>query len=204
MKTRIGQFFFKSRSLTPVPFLLILILFAQPTRRSLFLGYLMMALGEWVRIWGVGYAGSVTRTRNVGASSLVTSGPFAFVRNPLYVGNFLLALGVCLAFNALMPWMVLVYTTLFAIQYYFIVALEEATLEEKFGDLYRRYKSSVPRFLPRFTANTVRSDHQFELKKSLNSETRTLMALFLMAFIPFIFKVTGAAPLRWIESLLFD
>ena len=74
MKKKLGTFFFKTRSYTPVPFLILFVLFSAPTPATLGVGALLMAVGELIRIWGVGYAGFVTRTRNVGASSLVTSG----------------------------------------------------------------------------------------------------------------------------------
>ena len=106
-KLKIGEFFFRTRSYTPVPFLILLILFAAPTRASLVAGFIVMLTGEAIRIWGVGYSGFITRTRNVGADLLVTNGAYGRLRNPLYLGNFILSLGVCIMFNALMPWMVI-------------------------------------------------------------------------------------------------
>ena len=98
MTEKIGRLFFRARSFTPVPFILLIVLFAHPTRVSVAGGLCLMVLGELIRIWGVGYAGFITRTRNVGADVLVTDGPFALIRNPLYAGNFFLSLGAVVAF----------------------------------------------------------------------------------------------------------
>ena len=164
------------RSYTPIPLLLFVIYFAQPTDQSLAIGFFLMVAGELIRIWGVGYAGYLTRTRNVGADALVTAGPFARVRNPLYVGNFILSLGVCVAFNTYMPAMVFVYCFFFFFQYYFIVKLEETALETKFGEAYVRYKARVPRFVPGFSTYDVASAHTFNPGMALKSEKKTLIS----------------------------
>ena len=91
----VRQRLFQYRSYTPIPFLLIMVFFAQPTRISLIVGLATILAGEGVRLWGVAIAGSETRTTGpVGGTFLVTTGPFAYVRNPLYVGNMLIYLGV--------------------------------------------------------------------------------------------------------------
>jgi len=116
----IRQFFFKFRGFTPIPFILIVIIFAQPTSTSFLRGLIFMIIGEFIRIWGVSYAGGATRTRNVGAPRLVTSGPFAYVRNPLYIGNMLMYIGAGIIANVWMPWLIFAILTFFGIQYGFI------------------------------------------------------------------------------------
>ena len=74
--SRIGRVLFRLRSLTPIPFILVLILFSRPAPLPTVLGSLLIVLGEWLRIWAVGYAGGSTRTRTLGAArDLVTTGP---------------------------------------------------------------------------------------------------------------------------------
>ena len=93
--SRIGHVLFRLRSLTPIPFILVLIFLSRLAPFPLVFGSLLIALGEWLRIWAVGYAGGSTRTRTLGAArDLVTTGPYAHVRNPLYLGNFVLSIGV--------------------------------------------------------------------------------------------------------------
>ncbi|MBN1447364.1 MAG: isoprenylcysteine carboxylmethyltransferase family protein [Bacteroidetes bacterium] len=154
-----------------------MLIFAQPTLTSLIVGFFLAASGEFLRAWGVFYVGSETRvTGSVGASKLVTSGPFAFVRNPLYVGNILIYLGIGVMSMALFPWLQLGALLWFFFQYTMIVKEEEQFLREKFGQEYEDYCSRVPRFLFRLTP--YRSWHPVDIdwKAGWNSEMRTLQA----------------------------
>ena len=64
------------------------------------MGGIVIISGEFLRFWGVAYAGSLTRTTtSVKANELITIGPFAHVRNPLYIGNILIYLGFGIIIN---------------------------------------------------------------------------------------------------------
>ncbi len=76
---------------------------------------------------------------------VVTSGPFRFSRNPLYVALTLFYLGLTLALNTW--WGIVVLVPLLTIMHYGVVLREERYLEQKFGDSYRQYRSSVRRYL---------------------------------------------------------
>src|SRR5712671_4689006 len=122
----VRQSLFRYRSYAPVPFLLIMIWFARPTPLTFFIGGIMVMAGEFLRLWGVAIAGSETRTTGpVGGTFLITTGPFSYVRNPLYLGNMLMYSGVGVMANALMPWLPLTAAAWFAFQYTMIVSLEE-------------------------------------------------------------------------------
>ena len=110
---------------------------------------LCMFVGESIRIWAVGHSGTTTRAKSLKAAALATGGPYAVVRNPIYVGNFILGLG----FVGLtrIGWVIAAYVVFFAIQYSLIVSIEEEFLEGKFGDEYRTYKKNVRRFIPAVT-----------------------------------------------------
>jgi len=85
----IRKFFFRYRSFTPIPLILIALVWARPSWGSLIGGALLVFLGESLRFWGVAYAGPATRTtKKVTCARLVTEGPYAYVRNPLYIGIF--------------------------------------------------------------------------------------------------------------------
>ena len=77
----IRQFFFKYRSYTPIPIvLLILLYYSKPIYPYYIIGVALMIIGEFIRIDAVRYAGGATRTRNVGAPFLCTSGPYSQTR----------------------------------------------------------------------------------------------------------------------------
>ena len=146
----LGASLFRHRSWTPIPFLLLLTfvtLHESPDAITWIPGLGLLLLGEGLRIWSVAVIGKESRTRGGTAARLVSSGPYAYVRNPLYVGNLMLTLGATLISELL--WCVPVVVLLFLIQYVPIVCWEEQVLAERFGDAYRAYCHQVPRWLPR-------------------------------------------------------
>lgn len=146
----------------------------------------MAILGEFLRYWGVAYAGSLTRvTGGVGAPKVIVAGPFAYVRNPLYLGNIILYLGIGVISNALFPWLLLVAATYFVFQYYQIVILEEEFLHSAFGVAYEDFAKNVPRFLPRLIRyrNDVQTHQRPNWSGALRSEKRTLQAIGLVLIV---------------------
>ena len=174
---------FSLRSYTPIPFLLAMVVFAQPTALTMAVGFVLAAAGESVRFWGVAYAGSLTRvTGNVGAPEVIVAGPFARVRNPLYVGNVLTYVGIGIMSNALFPWLLIAALAWFSFQYYHIVKAEEEFLEKEFGPVYLEFKRNVPRFIPRLSVyiHPVQSKQLSDWKEAFHSERRTFQALSLV------------------------
>lgn len=179
----IRRVFFTYRSYTPIPFLVAMLAFARPAPLSLVAGFLLVLLGEGLRFWGVSIAGSETRTTgSVGGTFLITTGPFAYVRNPLYVGNMLLYAGVGVMSMALFPWLLIAALLWFYLQYSMIVSQEEEYLGKTFGATYEEYRGSVPRFLPRLTpyVASTPSPKQLSVAEGLGSERRTLQAIGLV------------------------
>jgi len=156
---KLGELLFKSRGYTPLPFLLVALIFAIPNIYYIIFGLLMILLGEFMRLWGVSYAGAATRTREAGAPELVSNGPFAYVRNPLYIGNILIYVGSIVLSGVWFPYLAIIVFLFFYFQYTFIISHEEEKLEELFKDSYKDYKKAVPRFFPKFTAYKNKS-HQ--------------------------------------------
>lgn len=174
-----GEFFFKYRSYTPLPFLLIMILYSNPNIYSILVGIVFVAIGEFIRIWANSWAGSETRTTGgVGGTFLIVSGPYAYVRNPLYIGNLIIYLGLGIISYAIFPYLQILALIYFLFQYYHIVKEEEKFLAEKFGDQYKDYCNNVNRFLPKFKKykNSSIEQPEFEWKKGLKSETRSIQA----------------------------
>ena len=178
------QLFFKYRSYTPIPIILIALIVAKTTLISLLAGFLIALCGEMLRLWAVRYAGSATRTTGeVGADVLVTTGPYGHLRNPLYAGNFLLSFGILVIAWPWMPWFLLIYLVLFFIQYYSIISLEENFLEKKFGAVYQDYAENVPRIFPRCRAWGKGDRIPTTLKKALRTERNSLQSLTVVLIL---------------------
>ena len=181
------QRLFQYRSYTPIPFLLAMIFFARPTPVTLIGGFCVVIVGEFIRLWGVAIAGSETRTTGpVGGTFLITRGPFAYVRNPLYVGNMLLYFGVGVMSNT--PVLAMIALCFFFFQYSLIVSLEEEYLLKTFPQEYIEYARIVPRFIPTFSKYDGGNNPQPQLdwKRGLHSEKRTLQAISILTIVSFL------------------
>ncbi len=177
---------FTWRSYTPLPFVALMLVFANPTGTSLLIGGAIALCGEAMRFWGVAYAGSLTRvTGSVGAPALVVAGPFARVRNPLYIGNILLYVGVGIMSQALWPWLPIVAFVWFVFQYHMIVSREEEFLAKEFGEAYAEYRRNVPRFLVRLSPwqHPSQGAQLPSWSDGARSERRTFQAIALVMVI---------------------
>jgi protein-S-isoprenylcysteine O-methyltransferase Ste14 len=191
--TRIGGWLFRHRSSIPLPFVLaILVIPGSDAWRSslvLGLGVVVTLAGEALRLWGVHHIGVISRTRSDRLGPLVDTGPFGFVRNPLYIGNILLWIGF--AVTARLVWMAPVVLVLLGAEYHAIVRWEEQLLEAKRGQEYRDYRSRVPRWLPTFqhrghqghkdqkvlVSSVSMVSSSFSFRETLFSERGTLLAI---------------------------
>jgi len=167
---RIGAVLFRYRGFLPVPFLLIpLLVPGEQTRTGWVIAALSILIGEVIRIAGVSAAGTVTRRRSRNVQRLVTYGIFSWMRNPLYVGNFLIWIGFVVGSGVL--WFLPVAIGLFAVEYTLIVRYEEGVLESIFGAEYVEYKRRTPRWFPR--PPSVKSEGPHNLGEALRSEIST-------------------------------
>ena len=184
----IRNLFFKSRSFTPIPILLMMLYFARPNSPYFFLGIFLIVIGEIIRLRSVSFAGGETRTMNVGASSICKSGPYSIVRNPLYIGNMMIYVGFAFVSGSVYVVTISSITFIyFFIQYSLIISLEEEALEEKFGDEYITYKKLVPSILPKIN-NTFRNYDTIpsSLAKTIKTEKRTLQNILLVSLLLFL------------------
>jgi protein-S-isoprenylcysteine O-methyltransferase Ste14 len=148
----LGGWLFRHRTSIPLPVALAILLLRvgeAPASRLLLAGGVgVTLLGEAIRLWGVHHIGAISRTRSDRLGPLIATGPFAIVRNPLYVGNIALWVGFALA--ARLVWLAPVALILLALEYHAIVRWEEQLLESRLGNAYRDYMARVPRWLPAF------------------------------------------------------
>jgi protein-S-isoprenylcysteine O-methyltransferase Ste14 len=145
---QIGGVLFRHRGWLPLLFLGIPLV--MPGSTSPFrweVGLALIVIGEAIRLAGVAAAGTVTRRRSRDVQRLVTFGIFAWARNPLYIGNFLIWMGFVTISGVL--WFLPFAVLLFAVEYELIVRYEEGVLESIFGREYLDYKNETPRWIPR-------------------------------------------------------
>jgi len=124
--------------------IVVAVALARPTALSLAAGGLLVALGEAIRMWAAGHL--------LRKQELTTSGPYAYVRDPLYLGRLFLILGFCV-----MGWGYCLLLLPVALGIFFYSYLprkyqkEMAWLEDLFGDAYREYAAQVRSLVPRLT-----------------------------------------------------
>jgi len=155
----IGQKLFRWRGLLPVPIIaLVAVIAASGPGLSSELDWALKGLGlalsisgESLRFWTLGLVpeGTSGQGYTLEAAVLNTQGPYAYVRNPLYLGNLGICAGLLLVANA--PWGYAIGLSFFFVQYFFIVRAEESFLRQKYGAKFEEYASKVPRWFPRLT-----------------------------------------------------
>jgi len=134
----INERFMKMRFAILYPFGLLLLIFAIPDDNSMRFGMVIIALGILIRLWANCYA--------IKNDKLTTLGPYAFVRNPLYLGSMLLAIGfvIMLKFYYVgLPFLLILFYI-----YSNTIKKEEGMLIDKFKDAYFDYKKQVPAIMP--------------------------------------------------------
>jgi protein-S-isoprenylcysteine O-methyltransferase Ste14 len=172
-------FVFKNRGLLLALPAVALAACGRPSARSVALGLPLAVAGELVRCWAVGYSGVTTRNDVVTAPKLATGGPYAYVRNPLYIGNFVTAAGFAIAFtgkNSPRARRALVAGSLAAMAavYATIVPHEEAFLRSQFGEEFERYCERVPRVAPRW-APPEETAATWDARAVTNAESKTFI-----------------------------
>lgn len=163
-----------SQKLTPRKFIVFItalgiLALAKPEPVLFGIGLGLAAAGEALRLWGCGH---LRKNQDV-----IMSGPFAYVKNPLYVGTFLIACGFCLmASNPGEPSRYILYVVLplFIVVFFFYyfpykVQVEGDRLRRRFGEKFDEYDKNVPNFFPRLTpygGSKLRWDHSLLFENS--------------------------------------
>lgn len=178
---RVGAWLFKKRTALPLPLAgLIMLVPARQSAALTWLGMLLIVGGEGLRLWAVHHIGAISRTRSDRLGPLIESGPFSFVRNPLYLGNIALWTGFALSTGVI--WVAFVALLVLSAEYHAIVRWEESLLAARLGAAYRAYMSRVSRWLPgaRSQARSLPdSSARFSWRDTLHSERGTLLAIAL-------------------------
>jgi hypothetical protein len=129
------------------------ILLAEPTLRLILVGGAVSVLGVGLRAWAAGYLKK--------DQELSTGGPYAYTRNPLYLGSLLLGLGVIIACGSL--WLLALFLILFYLLFSSAISREALHLHTLFPAQYPEYERAVPIFFPRLTPYPGAAPHHYSL-----------------------------------------
>ena len=158
MAKKLGKLFQRVRVTSGYVFAIVFIVFCRPTAELLLIGAVFAIVGLLIRAWACGHLRKV--------SELDTSGPYAYTRNPLYLGSFLITIGFAVASGVW--WLAAVAIIFFLGIYLPVMNVEKSELAEVLGDEYRAYVRDVPVFIPRMTAARS-SDRRFDFQLYLKN-----------------------------------
>jgi protein-S-isoprenylcysteine O-methyltransferase Ste14 len=182
---RFGRTLFRWRSFTPIPLLIAAVPLLWRSRGGGGPGWWAAGLslciaGQALRAWVLGQVPDGTSGQNerLIAAELNVKGPYAHTRNPLYLGNLLITIGLCVvAHDGLLLGVVAI---LFAVQYRAIIAAEESFLHERFGARFEEYRRDVPRFWPRLRARSAAA-YPWSWRRALRKEHNPFAAWATLA-----------------------
>lgn len=161
----------------PIGFLtaILFVIVSKPTLTSLAVGVPVALIGILIRAWASGHL-----RKN---AELAVSGPYAFTRNPLYFGSFLMAVGMAIAGGTL--WVGLWLVAFFLLIYYPVMRAEAVHMRHLFAESYEQWAAAVPLFIPRLTPwRAISTDRTFELNQYLHHrEYRALIGLSIVIAI---------------------
>jgi len=168
---------FKPRFAVIYPFGLFVLFFCTLNEESISAGLFYIISGMLIRLWSNGYA--------IKNDKLSTCGPYAFVRNPLYLGTFLIAIGFVMVLKSTPVWLEWVGGSLFilalGLMYYRTIKSEQGMLLARFGDTYREYCQKVPAMIPSLIPYSKGEKWPFSLQRLINSkEHKPVFWIFIL------------------------
>ena len=162
------------------PIVLVFAVFSHPTARSLALGLPVSVLGLGLRAWA---SGSLAKNRQ-----LATGGPYAYVRNPLYLGTLLVAAGLVIACRSL--WLGVLFGAVFLLVYLPVIQLEEQHLRGLFPE-YAAYDAQVPALFPRLTPFPQKNLNPYRVSQYLLNKEYQAGVGFLTGMLFLLWKLLG-------------
>ena len=181
-----GRFLFRYRGILGIPVFIVALFLGSPDLTSLIFGVGLLIFGEMIRIFSVAYTGPATRSSTINAKILVTSGPYAHVRNPIYLGNFFIGMGGVVVLSGWVWWFFGIFVVLFWVYYSLIVLAEEDFLRNEFGSRYIEYTKHVRRFIPRLTPYKGNLQVNPDFGMAIQSERSTFLVLILILIVGFL------------------
>jgi len=152
-----------------------IIILAEPTPVSLMTGVIISLIGLLIRHWASGHL--------IKEKKLANSGPYRYTRNPLYLGSFILGIGITA--GAYSWWVLVIFTAYFLIFYPAVIIRERERMKELFPEDYSVYRKKVPLFFPSLESN-FKSRQKFDWKlyrknKEYRAQLSTLIFWLIIA-----------------------
>jgi protein-S-isoprenylcysteine O-methyltransferase Ste14 len=148
---------------------IVFLVFMHPSLRSLWIGGVISLFGALLRLWAAGHI--------VKGSVLTRTGPYAFSRNPLYLGSFFMALGIIIGGQGY--WLLVLFALFYLVLYIPVMRAEELELLNGYGDAFIEYSKKVPLFFPRFRRAAYPVSGFFWSRAARNREHLTAAGLIL-------------------------
>jgi protein-S-isoprenylcysteine O-methyltransferase Ste14 len=166
------------------PFGFFVLFFCSLNEASLRAGVGYIIAGLLIRLWSNGYA--------IKNDKLTTSGPYSFVRNPLYVGTFLIAIGFVIVLKSdppMIEWIAGgIFLVALSLMYYRTIKDEQAMLLAKFKDAFSDYCKHVPAMIPTLIPYNKGEKWPFNLQRLINSKEHKTLFWIIIILIVFHLK----------------
>ena len=174
----VGQLLARWRVRLSYPLAILVLWVSRPIPRSISCGAILGAIGLLIRARSAGYLHK--------QQILTMTGPYAYTRNPLYLGSAILALGIAVAANSWIATAILL--GYFAIVYSVVMHREEKELRQHHGAAFDEYARTVPLFLPRLSGAKLptASSGAFSFSQYKKNQEYRAMIGFLLVLIVFI------------------
>ena len=166
---------YRFRQFVGIGFLFVLTLLGQPgvgdaARTMFLLGTVFVVLGILVRLWASGHVKK--------DQTLTTTGPYGYVRHPLYVGNHLITLGFCIASGLL--WSFIAWALIALIFYPGTIAHEDEVLQRLFGQAWERWRAVTSALIPRLTPYQPGATGEWSLAQSWHNGEPIIIAVLVL------------------------
>jgi protein-S-isoprenylcysteine O-methyltransferase Ste14 len=158
-----------------------LLRFTYATPVVIVAGALLAALGMVLRVTGTAYLGcGIVHDGNMQGPQLVSSGPYRYLRNPLYLGGWCMIAAICLLMPPTGALLTMLLVALFFLR---LIFAEEWFLESRLGAVYHHYRRLTPRCIPRLRSNLPRGTAQPKWLLALSTEIFSIGVFFTLAVL---------------------
>ena len=158
------------RQFLGIAFIILVSVAGSPEQTVYLIGAVLVIVGSAIRLWASGHV----KKNKV----LATTGPYAFVRHPLYVGNLALLFGFALASG--LWWAILLLIGFLLAFYPPAIRYEDAKLQRKFGEQWEQWRTKTRALIPRLTPYQPGQRGSWSFKQSLRQNGEPIIALFLL------------------------